>query len=350
MAKYRAGIIGCGGIARVHAQGYEAIPDVEVVAASEIVPERLQTFADKWEIPGRYTDYREMLAKESLDIVSICTRNNQHVEPTIAAAEAGVKGILCEKPMALNLVDADRMIEACERSGTKLLVDHTMRFEANYRHIKSLIDQGAIGDLVSVEVVAIGDIGELTHNITHSFDTLCMYCGKPEWLFAHLERHVERRNDREDLFVLVNFPGGVRGKIIYGGYTDYRYEGFVWEGTKGRIEARAAKGWQPEMRIWTSEGGVNGFRDGEPLPSVDDDPWATAIQELVDAVRENREPLSNGQDGRLALELTMATYESRRQGTARIQLPLTIRESPLELMLEAKEIPTIWGRGLQTWT
>jgi predicted dehydrogenase len=283
--------------------------------------------------------------------VSICTRNNQHVEPTIAAAGAGVKGIIVEKPMAMNLQDADRMIEACQRAGTKLLVDHTMRFEANYRHLKSLIEQGAIGDLTSIEVLAIGDLGELTHNITHSFDTLCMFAGKPEWLFAHLERHIERRNDREDLYVIVGFPAGVRGKIVYGGYSDYRYEGFIWEGTKGRIETRSVNGWQPTIRLWTPENpGSSDFRDGEHMPSIENDPWATAIQELVAALNEDREPISNGADGRLALELTMAVYESRRQGTARIELPLTIQESPLELMLQANQIPTIWGRGLQTWT
>lgn len=143
----------------------------------------------------------------------------------------------------------------------------------------------------------------------------------------------------------------VRGKIVYGGYSDYRYEGFIWEGTKGRIETRSVNGWQPAIRLWTPDSpGPEPFRDGELMPSVENDPWAAAIQELVSALNEDREPLSNGEDGRLALELTMAVYESRRQGAARIELPLTIQESPLELMLQANQIPSIWGRGLQTWT
>jgi len=349
MAGYRAGIIGCGSIARVHAGGLQAVEGVDLVAAAEILPDRLQEFGEKWGVAGLYTDYAEMLARENLDIVSICTRNHQHVEPTLAAAEAGVKVIFCEKPMALNLGEADRMIEACDRAGARLIIDHTMRFEANYRRLKEQIEQGIIGDLVAIEVLAIGDLGELTHNATHSFDTLCMFGGQPQWIVAHLERDVERRKDREDLFALVGFEGGVRGKLVYGGYTDYRYEGFVFEGTRGRIETVSHTGWQPLMRIWTPDRhGSAPFRDGESVEDViDNDPWTMAAQEIVACLDQDRPCISDGRQGRLALELTMAAYESRRQGGARIELPFNMKESPLHLMLESGQLPYIWARGLQ---
>ena len=351
MADYRAGIIGCGHIARVHAGGYRATPGVTLVAAADIVPEAVQAFGDEWGVERRYTDYAEMLAREELDILSIGTRNHQHVEPTLAGAEAGVRAIFCEKPMAMNLGDADRMIEACERAGVKLIVDHTMRFEANYVHIKELIDQGAIGDLLSVEVRVIGDLGELTHNATHSFDTLCMFGGEPEWIFAHLERDVERNNEREDLFALVGFAKGVRGNLTFGGYTNYRDEGFVWEGTRGRIEARARDGWLPQVRLWTHEQpGDTQFRDGTPIPTRQNDPWTGAIGEVVACLDEDRQSVSDGHAGRLALSMTMAAYESRRQGGVRIRFPCDIQESPLDLMLESGELPKIWGRGIKDWT
>ncbi len=351
MAEYRAGIIGCGHIAQVHAGGYRATPGVTLAAAADIVSAAVHTFGEKWDVGRRYTDYTEMLAREDLDILSICTRNHQHVEPTLAGARAGVKAIFCEKPMALNLGEADRMIEACERAGVKLIVDHTMRFEANYRQIKDLIDQGAIGELLSVEAQAIGDMGELTNNATHSFDTLCMFGGEPEWIFAHLERDVERHGEREDLFAVVGFAGGVRGKLVYGGYTKYRYEGFIWEGAQGRIEAKAHGGWQPQMRLWTQEqSGSTVFRDGMPIPTQDNDPWVGAITEVVACLDEDRRSISDGHSGRLALALTMAAYESRRQGGVRIRFPYDARTSPLDLMLESGELPTIWGRGIQEWT
>ncbi len=351
MADYRAGIVGCGHIAQVHAEGYRATPGVTLVAAADIVPEALQAFGEKWGVEGRYTDYREMLAGENLDILSICTRNNQHVEPTLAGADAGVPAIYCEKPMAMNLEQADRMVNACEQAGSKLIVDHTMRFESNYVHVQELIDQGAIGDLLTVEVTTIGDLGELTHNATHSFDTLCMFGGEPEWLFADLERNVERNNEREDLFALVGFANGVRGMLTYGGYTNYRDEAFVWEGTDGRIEARARNGWLPKVRIWTHERpGDTEFRDGEPIPTREDNPYTNGIAEVVACLSEDRESVSDGKAGRLALSMTMAAYESRRQGGVRIRFPCDVRESPLDMMLESGELPRIWGRGIKEWT
>ena len=351
MVEFRAGIVGCGHIAWAHAGGYRATDGVELVAAADIVPEVVERFGDEWGVEGRYTDCAEMLEQEELDILSVCTRNHQHVEPTLAGAEAGVRAIFCEKPMAMNLGEADRMVGACERAGVKLIVDHTMRFEANYVHIKEQIEQGAIGELLNVEVLAAGDLGELTHNATHSFDTLCMFGGEPEWLFADLERDVERNQAREDLFALVGFANGVRGKLTYGGYTSYRYEGFVWEGTEGRIEAKAIKGWLPQVRYWRyDQPGESGFRDGVPMPTRENDPWEAAIGEVVACLDDNRRSVSDGRAGRLALSMTMAAYASRRQGGVRIQFPFDIQESPLDMMLESGELPRIWGRGIQEWT
>ncbi len=351
MVEFRAGIVGCGHIAWAHAGGYRATDGVELVAAADIVPEVVERFGDEWGVEGRYTDCAEMLEQEELDILSVCTRNHQHVEPTLAGAEAGVRAIFCEKPMAMNLGEADRMVGACERAGVKLIVDHTMRFEANYVHIKEQIEQGAIGELLNVEVLAAGDLGELTHNATHSFDTLCMFGGEPEWLFADLKRDVERNQAREDLFALVGFANGVRGKLTYGGYTSYRYEGFVWEGTEGRIEAKAIKGWLPQVRYWRhDQPGESGFRDGVPMPTRENGPWEAAIGEVVACLDDNRRSVSDGRAGRLALSMTMAAYASRRQGGVRIQFPFDIQESPLDMMLESGELPRIWGRGIQEWT
>ena len=351
MGDYRAGIVGCGHIAQVHAGGYQVTPGVRLVAAADIVPEAVESFGEKWGVEGLYANVAEMLAQEDLDILSVCTRNHQHVDPTLAGAEAGVPAIFCEKPMAMNLEQADQMVKACDQAGVKLIVDHTMRFESNYVHVKELIDQGAIGDLLSVEVSTIGDLGELTHNATHSFDTLCMFGGEPQWLFAHLERNVERNNEREDLFALVGFANGVRGMLTYGGYTNYRDEAFTWEGTDGRIEARARDGWLPKVRIWTHERpGDTEFRDGVPIPTRENNPYTNGVAEVVACLAEDRQSVSDGKAGRMALSMTMAAYESRRQGGVRIRFPCDVQESPLDMMLQSGELPRIWGRGIKEWT
>jgi predicted dehydrogenase len=348
MAALKAGIVGAGGRAQAHARGIRHTPGLELVAVAEVVPGRLTAFGQTWGVSGLYATYEEMLERERLDVVCICTRNHQHVAPTIAAAEAGAKAVFCEKPLALSLAEADRMIDACARAGALLCVDHSMRFEANYLRLKNLIDGGDIGELLTVTVLAHGDLGELTNNATHSFDTLRMFNGDAAWILPHLERRVERRNDREDLYAIVGHTNGARGILQYGGYTDYRYEGFVFEGSRGRIETVSHRGWEPLTRIWRHDRGpVSGFRDGQALPSIEDDEVARAYRELVECIHTGRPCRSDGRDGRAALELTLACYESKRRGDAKITLPLEMAESPLDLALAEGSLPPIWARGVQ---
>ena len=126
----------------------------------------------------------------------------------------------------------------------------------------------------------------------------------------------------------------------------------MWEGTEGRIEARAHKGWLPEVRYWRhDQPGETGFRDGAPVPTRENDPWAAAIGEIVAGLEENREvDLLMDCAGRLALSMTMAAYASRRRGGVRIQFPFDMQASPLDMMLESGELPRIWGRGIKAWT
>ena len=127
---YRVGIIGCGRVAAAHANAYTAIESTELVALAEPDPERRLKFDEAYGVTGLYENYREMLANEELDIISICTWPPLHREMTVAAAESGAKAILCEKPMALNLGEVDRMLAACEEAGAKLVVGHQHRFDS----------------------------------------------------------------------------------------------------------------------------------------------------------------------------------------------------------------------------
>ena len=116
---YRAGIIGCGGMGKHHAEPYTENPATTLVATADINEESAKKLAEDFSIPAVYTDYNEMLEKEDLDIISIPTWQGVRAEITIAAAKAGVKGILGEKPMAAALGEANDMIEACEKHGLK---------------------------------------------------------------------------------------------------------------------------------------------------------------------------------------------------------------------------------------
>src|SRR5437899_3316693 len=114
----RVAILGCGGIADTHCRGYRAQPGVEIVALADVNPEALERFGEQYGVPGRYIDYHMLLQKERPDIVSVCTWPDLHAPMVVAAAELGIAGVLCEKPLSWSLGEVDRMIAACRAAGT----------------------------------------------------------------------------------------------------------------------------------------------------------------------------------------------------------------------------------------
>ena len=102
-----------------HAAGHTASAHTDLIAVSDVVPEKAKEIQERYSVPEGYTDYREMILKEKPDIVSIATRPATHAEITIFAAENGVKGIYCEKPLCCSMEEADAMLEACEKHRVK---------------------------------------------------------------------------------------------------------------------------------------------------------------------------------------------------------------------------------------
>jgi predicted dehydrogenase len=348
--KYRVGIIGCGGIGGNYASAFRTLRGrAEVVAACDIVKEKANEFAKQWEVPSAYTDMHQMLSQEALDIVGVTTHNREHVAPTIAAAEAGVKAVLCEKPMALSMGDAERVIHTCERSGTKLAIDHTMRFEPNWRRVKQMVDEGAIGNLLHIEVQNYGDTSTLLHNGTHSCDAIRFFGGDADWVIGT----VNRSDARERVTSFFGLKNGATALFQTGGHWDYRLDGcFILEGTDGKIGMRPHRGWQPLIRLWRKDEGLGDFREGEPIAATGSEilgestgnPPSEGAWEMVACLDEDRESISSGYDGLAALEMCLAAYESERQGRVKISFPLTIKESPLELMLRSGRLPYVPAR------
>jgi predicted dehydrogenase len=148
MAKLRIGIIGSGGIAQgSHMKGYAAIPDLcEIVATCDVREETAKEAAAKFNVPATYTDYAEMLEKENLDAVSVCTPNKFHKDPTIAALKAGVN-VLCEKPLGMNAPECREMCAVARDSGKILQVGLQSRFNGPPKWLKAYIDAGNMGDV-----------------------------------------------------------------------------------------------------------------------------------------------------------------------------------------------------------
>jgi predicted dehydrogenase len=143
----RAGIIGAGGIARyAHIPGYQAQKDVELVALCDVLPGQAARVAEEFEIPRAYDSYQEMLKKERLDVVSVCTPNVSHKEATVAALKAGLH-VLCEKPIAMNLAEGREMVDTAAKLGQVLQIGLHWRFTSQAQALKRFIDAGDLGDI-----------------------------------------------------------------------------------------------------------------------------------------------------------------------------------------------------------
>ena len=172
-----------------HASALAAIPDVEVVAGCDILEGARDKFRERWSPrwPGvrTYADYREMLETERPDVVGVATPDHLHTEPVLAAIANGAKGILCEKPIATSLEDADRMVAAIEAAGTIVNINYTRRFLPEWVEARRMIADGELGRLSQIVVQLGGPRAMLFRNHTHAIDLIMYLAGAaPEWVIG----------------------------------------------------------------------------------------------------------------------------------------------------------------------
>jgi len=151
------GIIGSGGIAEgAHMPGYLAVPDAKVIAVCDVVKEKAEKFAEKYGIPKKnvFTDYNDIVAMDELDAVSVCTPNNFHAGPTVAALNAG-KNVLCEKPIAGKGDDGQAMVDAAKKSKKILQIGLHLRFMPSSQMIKKYIEAGELGEIYYARAVTM---------------------------------------------------------------------------------------------------------------------------------------------------------------------------------------------------
>lgn len=155
--KVRIGIIGCGGIANgKHLPSLKKLDDVEMVAFCDIVAERAEKAAQEFGVPGAkvYTEYKELLEDKSIDVVHVLTPNRSHSFITVDALEAG-KHVMCEKPMAINSVEAKKMLDAAKRTGKLLTIGYQNRQTNEALFVKKEADDGTFGDMYYGKAYAI---------------------------------------------------------------------------------------------------------------------------------------------------------------------------------------------------
>src|SRR5215218_3903572 len=148
MRPLRVGLIGAGTIAlSAHLPAIARLKGlVEFVAVADVRPAVAEAAAARYGAEAAYADYRQLLARPDVDLVDLCTPEFLHAEQTVAAAAAG-KHVLCEKPMAATVAEADAMLDACRRAGIRLMIAHSRRFTPRYQRIRAAIDRGEIGEV-----------------------------------------------------------------------------------------------------------------------------------------------------------------------------------------------------------
>ena len=366
MARYRTAIIACGTIARVHARGWQGVKDqpVAIGAIADTHPDARREFGEFFGVPEdkRYADFREMLDAERPDFVDVCSWHQQHAEMVIAAAARRPKAILCQKPMAVDLGEADSMLTACERNGVKLVIAYQRPHHATWLAARDLIRQGAIGRVLQIQM---DDGGNLLNTNSHNIRLALFLMDEPsvEWVLGAVERTtdgVERGLPAEDACMgLVGVSGGatilIQGNLVRG-----LGQGCRVIGTDGVMEFDTTR--PPDDQIpsdapmympegpsarYNTEIGVVRYYGTRTSGWVQveaswHDAWAHQCQEAIDWV-EGRvtEPISRGERGRAVQEIMMALYESARK-KQRVYLPLKTRVNPLRLMVERGELPVEW--------
>ncbi|WP_088188854.1 Gfo/Idh/MocA family oxidoreductase [Desulfosporosinus sp. FKA] len=328
--KIRFAIIGCGRIAPKHAESIAALPEAELVAVCDIVPEHAQNFADKYGAEP-YTDYQEMLKRPDIDVVTIATPSGLHAEIGIAAAEAG-KHVMVEKPMAMTLKTADALIAACRKAGVKLAVIHQNRFNASIKLVRKALEDGRFGKLTHGQATVrwnrndnyylqapwrgtkLQDGGVLMNQSIHNIDLLQWMFGPVDSVFGYTSTFL-RKIEMEDMgAAVIKFKNGAigiieaastiypknieetinvfgeTGSVIVGGIAVNRIE--VWEFPDSDDEKK---------QIFASQ-------EVDP-PTVYGFGHRELILDMIHAIREDRVPAIPGEEGRKALEIILAIYK-----------------------------------------
>ncbi|MCZ6679859.1 MAG: Gfo/Idh/MocA family oxidoreductase [Candidatus Poribacteria bacterium] len=339
--KYTAAIVGCGGIGNSHMEGYNRVDNVEVVAVADPLEPARRQYMEDYGIPQGYATVEEMVQKAQPDIVSVCAWHLLHAPLTIAAAQPGVKGIICEKPMTVSMGDANRMVEACDASGTKLVISHQRRFTPGWEKARELMEQKVIGHPLSVNC----NVREgLLNWGTHAIDGSRFVLGDPQvlWVMGAVERRTDRHERdtpiEDSCMGLVHMEGDLQLFIQSDLYKEpARSGGFLIRGTEGMLDVS-------EAYVSLFNATSNGWQDiplrvePEKIQPIGGDTNAAQVRELIAWIEGGPEHRGSGYKARATVEIMMAIYESARRHHV-IHLPSQEEKYPLGLMIDSGQLP-----------
>ncbi|HJV46670.1 MAG TPA: Gfo/Idh/MocA family oxidoreductase [Bacillota bacterium] len=327
-------IIGCGHIAKKHIEAINSIKNANLIAFCDTNPERLREFTETYAVPG-YLSISELINNQpELHVINICTPSGIHAPLAIHAANAK-KHIIVEKPIALTLEDADRIINSCKENGVKLGVVHPNRFRPAVQALKGAVDDGLFGKISHVNATVRWnrnqayydqaawrgtkemDGGVLMNQAIHNLDLLLWVAGPIEEVQAYGATRL-RNIEAEDVAVAaLRFKNGALGIIeaaatIYPKNLEESFSVFGETGTA--IIAGPNANW---IKHWAFEAVPKEIADDIVL-QVEKDPYGVSghqqiIADMVEAIMTDRDPVVTGQDGKNALKLVLAVYKAAEE-------------------------------------
>ncbi|MBI4551318.1 MAG: Gfo/Idh/MocA family oxidoreductase, partial [Candidatus Latescibacteria bacterium] len=344
---------------RHHLNTIRQLSGFDIVALCDIASEALNRAGEEYGITARYRDFEKMYEEIDLDIVTVATQTRGHHAPTVAALRRGVS-VLCEKPMAIDLVEADEMVAAAAASGAKLAINQQNHVHPGIRKAQMIVNDGVIGEVVLIRgrnKAGRHSGNEFMEMGTHVTDMMLCFGGIPEWgagtvyyqgRFAGPQDIMEAKEmsprDRDSGLVMgsqaigyYGFKGGLLGEIHFLGYQKGMGQNYGVDilGAEGQLAVRCSGHVQDSL--WhlprPMEGTPAQLSDWKPVDFTDvgvEDPVVTMYRRLAEAIETDSQPPGSGEEGRWAFEMIMAIYQSHKEQGRRVALPLADRRHPLE--------------------
>ena len=339
------------------------IPETEIVAVADANEAGLQKEQKKLKVDRGFTEYRKMLKDVRPDLVAVCPRHpDQHRDMTVAAIEAGARGVYIEKPFCRTPAEADDLVAACAKHGAKIAVAHRNRYHPALQVIGKLIADGGLGRLLEIRGRGKGDRRGGDEDLwvlgSHVLNLIAWFGGSAKSCSAVMLRD-GRRVARQDVKQGAEALGPLAANELHARYELSKgviatFDSIANDGTKNAGFGLQLIGSEGIVNIQCDRNPVAHLSPGNPFQPTDKPrPWipittsgvgkpegnaelvgqvhnhVVPARDLIDAVRNDREPLCGVNDGAATVEMICGVFESHRQGGRAVALPLVERGHPL---------------------
>ncbi len=317
MKSLNLGVIGLGAIGQKHLSALAKIERANICAVADVNEKVLESTAAQYKV-APYADVKRMLVHPGLDAVIVATPDELHRDACVLAAQSG-KHVLVEKPLATTVADAEAIIHATDAAGVKLMVGFSLRFSLHYMHVKKVVSDGTLGDLVSIFARRLnvisqperlkGRVGVMMFLGTHDFDAMrWIVNSEPVSIYCQASTSVPSPYPIEnEAFSIIRFANGVVGCAQIGWYLPTQHPA----GRDFKLDVSGSKG---SLNLDQMRQGIEVYtQSGAKFPSIS----AGLVDEdraFVDAVLDNTPMPATGKDGLMSLKMVLAALKSIETG------------------------------------